>query len=134
MLVAAYIIVAALTDYGTDGISVVPFVVYLLGLGLLFGSPPGLVVGLIVGAIIGSFRDRFDALWPITAAAIFLLTFVLGSIFSFINGFLIQEDPTKWGHALVGCAWALGGGVGFAIAGGLASIGVYGSKSGSTVP
>jgi hypothetical protein len=127
--VGVFLGVAALTDSGEIPIAGL-FFVLLAGLwGLVLGIVPGLVVGAALGAIMGPFRKRFDALWPVAAVTVFLLTFVTGGIIAFIYAFAVQDDPTNWDQALIGCAWALGGGLGLAVAGGLASMGVSGSKS-----
>jgi len=86
------------------------------------------VIGTVVGVITGSFRGSFDALWPVSAAVVFLLTFVTGSTIAFLDAFTAQEQTSPWGRALVGVAWALGLAAILAVAAGLGSMGIHGSK------
>ena len=131
LAVAAVFVTAMWTDApGRANVEpLIQAILFVLGLGLFWGISFGLLIGLVAGAIAGATRHRFDSLSPVLATTVFLLTFVPGSFISVVNAFAIQGNEDAWGRALVGCAWALGIGVALAVAMGLGSMGVYGSKS-----
>lgn len=96
----------------------------LIGVGAVCGIGLGLVVGLVVGAFAGLLRHRFDALWPLAAGAVFVMTLTVGCVLAI----LAAEEPDRSRFVLIGMRWSIGIAVLLAIVAGIASTGVRGRK------